>query len=133
VAPAKVFNAFADPMAKAHWFAGPDEWVKGESRYDFRVGGRESNSIGPKGGPVHCFECLYYDIVPDQRIIYAYEMHLDQKRISVSLTTIEFKPTNGGTRLTFTEYGVFLDGYDGAKERQEGSRWLLDKLGAALA
>jgi uncharacterized protein YndB with AHSA1/START domain len=132
VTPAKVFKAFADPDAKARWFRGPDEWANEKPAFDFRVGGRESNRTGPKEGPMHIFECLYYDIVPDERIVYAYEMYLDQRRISVSLTTIELQPVRGGTKLLFTEQGVFFDPSDGAKEREDGSNWLLDKLGASL-
>jgi uncharacterized protein YndB with AHSA1/START domain len=132
VAPARVFNAFADKNAKAKWFGGPDEWEKGPSSFDFRTGGREISSGGPKGGVHHKFEALYYDIVPDERIVYSYEMHLDDKKISVSLTTIEFAPAGKGTKLKFTEQGVFLDGYDDAGSREEGSKWLLGKLGDSL-
>jgi uncharacterized protein YndB with AHSA1/START domain len=39
--PAEVFNAFADPKAKAQWFVGPEEWESGPREFDFRVGGRE--------------------------------------------------------------------------------------------
>ena len=131
--PARVFAAFADPAQKARWFGGPDEWDKGPSQFDFRVGGRERASGGPKGGPVHAFDALYYDIVPDRRIVYAYDMHLGDVRISVSLTTVEFKPDGTGTRLVFTEQGVFLDGYDDAGSREGGTKWLLDKLGETLA
>lgn len=100
--------------------------------FDFRVGGRETNSTGPKGGPVHVFNCLYQDIVPNERIIYSYDMKLDDQRISVSLATIKFKAAGTGTRLVFTEQGVFLDGYDDAGSCEHGTRWLLDKLAAAL-
>jgi uncharacterized protein YndB with AHSA1/START domain len=131
--PARVFNAWADPKAKAAWFAGPDGWEKGGHEFDFRVGGRERLSGGPKGGPVHAFDSRYQDIVPDQRIVYAYDMHLDDVRISVSLATVEFKPVgSAGTRLIFTEQAVFLDGYDDAESRERGTRGLLDKLEMAL-
>jgi uncharacterized protein YndB with AHSA1/START domain len=130
--PARVFAAWADPVQKAHWFAGPDEWIKFSHDADFRVGGRERLSTGPAGGAVHKFDCCYQDIVPDQRIIYSYDMHLDNTRISVSLTTIEFKPEGTGTRLVFTEQGVFLDGTDSAATREQGTQGLLDNLGAAL-
>ena len=71
--------------------------------------------------------------MPDQRIIYAYDMHLDDKRISVSLATVELKPVgSSGTRLVFTEQAVFLDGYDDAESRERGTRGLLDKLEMAL-
>jgi hypothetical protein len=59
-------------------------------------------------------------------------MHLDQRRISVSLTTIELFAVAGGTRLLFTEQGVFLDGYDDITGREEGTRIGLDNLDRQL-
>ena len=130
--PARVFAAWADPVQKAQWFVGPDEWIKFTHEADFRIGGRERLSTGPAGGPMHKFDCCYQDIVPDQRIIYSYIMHLDDTPMSISLTTIELKPHGDGTRLIFTEQGVFLDGTDWASLREPGTRGLLDKLGAAI-
>jgi uncharacterized protein YndB with AHSA1/START domain len=130
--PARVFKAFADPVAKASWFGGPDEWNKSRGEFDFRVGGREALSGGPPDGVQHFFDARYYDIVPDQRIVFAYDLHLGENKISVSLVTVEIKPKGTGTRLTFTEQGVFLDGYDDAGRRERGTAELLDKLGASL-
>ncbi len=130
--PVRVFAAWADPAQKARWFVGPDEWITLSRETNFRVGGRERLATGPQGGTVHKFDCCYQDIVPGQRIIYTYDMHLDDTRISVSLTTVEFKPDGAGTRLVFTEQGVFLDGTDSAATREQGTHGLLDKLGATL-
>ena len=127
--PAEMFNAFADPKAKAQWFGGPDDWERGPREFDFRVGGRERTSGGPKGGTIHVFDCIYQDIVPNQRIIYTYDLHLGASRISVSLTTIEFAPAGKGTRLVLTEQGAFLDGYDNAGQREHGTNLLMDALG----
>jgi uncharacterized protein YndB with AHSA1/START domain len=131
-APARVFAAFASRAAKASWFQGPAEWGPSDHELDFKVGGRERVSGGPKGGPVHSFEARFQDIVPNQRIISSYDMHLDDKRISVSLATVELKPAGAGTRLIYTEQGAFLDGYDDAGSREHGTRALLDNLDAAL-
>jgi len=131
-APARVFRAFSDADAKAQWFAGPDDWTAEESEMDFRVGGREVSKGGPKGGPVHAFNAIYQDIVPDERIIYSYDMHLGETRISVSVTTIELKPRGAGTHLVFTEQGAFLDGFDNPALREEGTRELLEALDRAL-
>ena len=131
--PSRVFAAFADRAIKTHWFGGPEEWGPDEHEMDFRVGGQETSRGGPKGGPVHTFEARYYDIVPGQRIVFTYDMHLDDKRISVSLTTIEIEPNGAGTLLTFTEQGVYLDGYDDAGSREQGTRGLLDALGKELS
>ena len=130
--PSRVFRALADRQAKSKWFVGPDEWTVAKFEMDFRVGGREHNSGGRKGGPIHSFNAIYQDIVANQRIIYAYDMHIDDQRISVSLATIELKPEGSGTRLTFTEQGAFLDGYDDATDRERGTRLLLDALGRSL-
>jgi uncharacterized protein YndB with AHSA1/START domain len=130
--PARVFAAWANPAAKARWFIGPDEWETAAFDLDFRVGGREINRGGPPDGPVHVFHGYYQDIVPDQRIVYTYDMHLDQTRISVSLATVEFQPVGKGTRLIFTEQGAFLDGYDNPAQREQGTRELLDGLDAEL-
>ncbi len=130
--PARVFAAWADPAAKARWFVGPDEWNKGGHELDFRIGGRERLISRPPGGPAHVFDGRYQDIVPDQRIIFSYDMHLDQTRISVSLATVELKPAGDGTQLVFTEQAVFLDGYDDAGSRERGTRGLLDQLDAHL-
>jgi uncharacterized protein YndB with AHSA1/START domain len=130
--PARVFAAFASRAAKASWFQGPAEWGPSDHELDFKVGGRERVRGGPKGGPVHSFDARFQDIVPNQRIISSYDMHLDDKRISVSLATVELKPAGTGTRLIYTEQGAFLDGYDDAGSREHGTRALLDNLDAAL-
>ena len=130
--PAMVFAAFADQEAKASWFHGPEEWGRDEINLDFRVGGRETSRGGPKGGPVHAYDGLYYDIVENERIVLAYEMHLDGRRISVSLATIELRPSGKGTRLTFTEQGAFLDGFDNVADREHGTGEILDQLGNVL-
>ncbi|WP_374575874.1 SRPBCC family protein [Phenylobacterium sp.] len=130
--PARVFKAFADPQAKAMWFGGPDDWDETERSLDFRVGGREVSAGGPPGGPLHRFDALYYEIIENERIIYAYEMHLGGVRISVSIATIELKPSGGGTRFVMTEQGAFLDGFDNPSLREEGTLQLVDALAASL-
>ena len=74
-----------------------------------------------------------YDIVPDVRIVYAYEMHINQAPISVSVSTVEFKPEGKGTHMVVTEHGAFLDGLDNVAQREAGTNWLMDQLGAELA
>src|SRR5258707_2290030 len=89
--PARVFAAWASPAAKGRWFGGPDEWEKSEHKLDFRVGGRESVSGGPPGGPVHRFNNLYQDIVPNERTISMDHIHIADQRISGSLATAGVK------------------------------------------
>jgi uncharacterized protein YndB with AHSA1/START domain len=128
--PARVFQAWADPAAKARWF-GPAE-MKGSYELDFRIGGLEHLSLSAPDGPTYTFDARYQDIVPDERIVYAYDMHRDETRISVSLATVELAPAGGGTRLLFTEQSVFLDGQDTPAERERGTGTLLENLDAEL-
>jgi uncharacterized protein YndB with AHSA1/START domain len=130
--PARVFAAWSDPKLKALWFGGPAEWDKKPGVFEFRVGGRENLVGTPKGGEPHEFDATYHDIVRNERIIYSYGLLIGPRRISVSLTTVEMVPAGKGTKLTFTEQGVFLDGYEDNGSREHGSNWLLDKLGESL-
>jgi uncharacterized protein YndB with AHSA1/START domain len=130
--PEQVFKAFADPVAKAKWFAGGGTYTLLAREMDVRAGGREHVQGRWDTGMVSTFDAVYFDVIPNTRIVYAYEMHLDERKISVSLATLDIKPTPDGTRLVVTEQGVFLDGYDDAGSREHGTALLLDALGASL-
>jgi uncharacterized protein YndB with AHSA1/START domain len=130
--PARVFAAWATSEAKARWFGGPEEWQSEPHELDFRVGGHELDVGGPAGGPVHTYRAVYWDIVPEERIVYTYDMHLEDERISVSLATVELKPDGKSTRLIYTEQGAFLDRLDTPEQREQGTGSLLDALGKEL-
>jgi uncharacterized protein YndB with AHSA1/START domain len=130
--PSKVFKALTDSQAKAKWFGGGGEYKLLAREMDVRPGGREHVKGRWTSGVVSTFDAFYHDVVLDQRIVYSYEMHLDERKISVSLTTFELKPMGAGTLLVMTEQGAFLDGYDDADSRERGSNFLLDALGASL-
>lgn len=133
VRPARVFAAWSDPVFKLRWTVCGEGWVVSEHQFDFRVGGRELLRLGPAGGTAHVFDGHYFDIVPDERIVYGYALQLGDVRISVSLATLELRAVGRGTKLVFTEQGAYLDGYDGAREREEGTREGLDRLAPLLA
>ena len=129
----QVFRALSDEAAKNRWFHGPEGWRPIERFMDFRVGGRERVKGGFEGGATTTFDAVYHDIVPRERIVYTYEMRLDERKISVSLATLQIKPAGQGrTTLLVDEQGAFLDGYDDTGSRERGTRDLLDKLGASL-
>jgi uncharacterized protein YndB with AHSA1/START domain len=130
--PERVFAAFADDASKLKWFHGPDDWGAPVREMDFRVGGHEKHSGGPKGGTVHTFDARYLDIVENRRIIYSYDMYLGDRKISVSLATIELQTAGDGTNLRMTEHGAFLDDYEDAGSRERGTVGLLDALGKSL-
>jgi uncharacterized protein YndB with AHSA1/START domain len=130
--PAQVYQALSDPAAKSKWFAGGDGYTVVAREMDVRPGGREHVKGRWASGLVSTFDAIYHDVVPDERIVYSYEMHQDERKISVSLATFELKPTATGTRLVMTEQGAFLDGHDDAGSRERGSKFLLEALGVFL-
>ena len=132
-APARVFHAWSDKEAKTAWAYCHPEWPVLDHVFDFREGGREHLVTGPAGGTRHVFDAVFYDIVPDRRIVYAYDMYFQGKKISVSLATIEFVALGRGTKLIVTEHGAFLDGYDDAGNRERGTLGLMEQLERSLA
>ncbi|HVC63689.1 MAG TPA: SRPBCC family protein [Acetobacteraceae bacterium] len=132
-APATVFRALTDQDAKARWFGGGDDWTVLERTMDVRPGGRERAKGRWANGTVTLFDAVYFDVIPDTRLIYAYDMYINERKRSVSLATIELLPAGTGTRLIVTEQGAFLDGYEDAGSREHGTGFLLDRLGASLA
>jgi uncharacterized protein YndB with AHSA1/START domain len=89
---------------------------------DLSLGGAEASEVSRTDGTVHRFEARSCDTVEDARVVFCYAMYLGDRQISVSLTTMELEPAGDGTRLTFTEQGVFLDGADDVKARIVGIR-----------
>lgn len=130
---ARVWRALTDEAAKERWFTGPPgRWELLERHMDVRAGGRERLKGSWESGVVSTFDALYHDVTPNERLIYSYEMHLGERKISVSLATMELKEEGGKTVLAVTEQGAFLDGYDDAGSREHGTGQLLDALGASL-
>ena len=130
--PEVVFAAWASSDAKSKWFVGPSGWQAQQREVDFRVGGHERLVGRHASGKVSSFDARYYDIVTNERIVYAYEMHMDSVRISVSLATIEFKARKDGTGLVVTEQGVFLDEFDDVRRREQGTLILIGQLEKSL-
>lgn len=140
--PARVFAAFADEALKRRWFA--DEGHGGAMQSyanDFRVGGKETSRSrlagevpnGPPPGTQLGNDTVYMDIVPNERIVFAYAMLVGDYRISTSLATVQLRPEGSGTRLVFTEQAAFFDRSDGPKLRREGWTGLLAKIDHAIA
>jgi uncharacterized protein YndB with AHSA1/START domain len=126
----KLWAAWSDPKLKSKWF-GDGSGIPPKI-FEFKSGGRESSAGDIPGGPSFRFDVLYQDIVPNSRIVYNYDMHMNGKKISVSLASVEFWPEGKTTRMKLTEYGLFLDGLDNVAQRKEGTIGLMDQLGKFL-
>ncbi len=128
-----VWHALSDSAARDQWFGGGPEFDTREKSHEFRVGGRAIEEGQWHGGPRSRFQSTYTDIVEHQRIVFTYDMWVDDRHMSTSVTTIVLEADARGTQLTYTEQGVHFDGLDTVEGREAGTRGLLDNLGAFLA
>ena len=127
--PDQVFAAWADPAAKAQWFAGP----RASHQLDFRVGGSELTRGRQADGPELTFASTYQEIRPAELIVYSSTLSRADTLATVSVTTVEFVATDAGTRLVLTEYGVFLNELENPTWREQGTRTWLEQLTAHLS
>ena len=128
VPPDRAFRAWADTATKARWFAGNPSAYE----LDFRPGGVERNAATHEGKHI-VWESLYRDIVTNERIVYTSVLCEGDTVGTVSLTTVEFAPADGGTHLVLTEAGAYLDGWEQAAWREQGTSDWLNALGDDLA
>ncbi len=128
----RVWLAFADRAAKDKWFVGAPGFTPLKREMDVRPGGREIAQGRWDSGLVTTFDAVYFDVQPNERLVYSYELFKDERKISVSLATIELRSVGAGTTVVVNEQGAFLDGYDDAGAREHGTRALLEAVGASF-
>ncbi len=130
--PAKVFKAHAEEAAKRRWFAEGEGFVIDSYSLDFKVGGWERTRFrfGADGPPM-TNDCVYHEIKPNERMVFSYSMTIGGAMLSVSLSTVELIPAGKGTRLVFTEQGIYY-GEPNIEGRKEGTRGLLERLAENL-
>ncbi len=138
--PERVFEALSKPDVKARWFAGPPGWTQHERRMDFRVGGSEHLSGTHPSGMTSVFDATYFDIVPNERVVYVYEMIVNGRKISTSLATLRVERAGAKTKLVITEQGAYFDDPEMATyapegqnaSRRKGTEHLMDQLVASV-
>ncbi|HEY1511060.1 MAG TPA: SRPBCC family protein [Solirubrobacteraceae bacterium] len=128
-----VWHALSDNDARDQWFGGGSTFDVEEKAHDFRVGGHGTEDGQWHGGPRSRFVSTYTVIVDLRRIVFTYDLWVDEQHMSTSLTTIALEPDGDQTRLTYTEQGVHFDGLDSVEGREEGTRGLLEQLASHLA
>lgn len=129
--PRHVFRFWSEAQLKARWSRCHPDWLVLEDRFDFRVGGTEAKRWHTPKGDEQTFHAHYLDIVPERRIIYAYEMSFAGTRLSASLVTVTFETAGRKTKMTFTEQLAILTGGTAARDQrlvgtEEGLERLVD-------
>lgn len=122
------FRFWSDRTLKELWNGCHPEWLVLEDRFDFREGGLDIKRWRTPDGQELTYHAHYLDILPERRIIYAYEMSFGGARISASLATVELSPKGGQTRMKFTEQAVFLGDAAASGQRIQGTEEGFDRL-----
>lgn len=131
--PARAFRAWSEVDIKRKWFAGPpDRWTEADRTFDFRVGGKETLLGLFQAGGSSFYDATFLDIVPNERIVYAYRMSVDGELISVSLSTVEFSTNGTGAEVRYTEQAAYYHPEMGRESRQHGTEVLMDNFAASL-
>ena len=141
-APEQLWPLFAELPLRKTWVRMPGPSSTATHEFDFRVGGGERMTNTFVSGELS--EGLenrstFYDIVPNERIVFSYEALVGGILRWVALATVELSPNDdGGTRLEWTEQYSFVhlstaDGVNDVKHLIGGTRLRLNGLVAAAA
>ncbi|MEQ1712178.1 MAG: SRPBCC domain-containing protein [Hyphomicrobium sp.] len=125
---ARVFAAFADPVARAKWGVPSDTAVLLYDATDFRVGGHDRFRCGAKSDPKYHGEVRYLHIENERHIIYAETIDADGSRLSASLNTVEFMAIGQRTALKLTVQVAAIGGADMIAGTRFGHGVALTKL-----
>ena len=129
----RAFAAWSQVDLKAKWFVGPaGKWSLVKREMDFVPNGREV-VIGEFDGHGRShFDAVYLDIVDQENIVYAYRMYVNDELLSISLVTVSFEDNGPGTKMSFTEQGVYFATQEAALSRLEGSKMLIASIAETL-
>lgn len=103
-----VYAAFCDPASRRSQSPASDGSVIFLDEADLRIGGRDIFRFGQRHNPRLHGHSLYHDIVPECRIVCTDIVYEREQRLSVALSTFEFKPLMERTQLKVTAQLVFL-------------------------
>jgi uncharacterized protein YndB with AHSA1/START domain len=125
-----VYIAFADAKIRSIWSAPPDDVVIYD-QVDFQEGCQDQFRCGPKSEPNIHGVTHYWDIIPNQRIIFTEILSRDgNMKLAVSTTTIELVVPidHDSTKVTSTVQMVSLVGQNMIKGFSDGYNGALDNL-----
>lgn len=131
--PKHAFRFFSEQALKERWTSCHPDWTVLEEAFDFRVGGIEAKRWRTDKGHEQTFLARYLDIVPAQRIIYAFDMSFAGERLSASLATVELFAAAARTRMVFTEQIAWLGDANSLPLRVAGTGDGLDLLADIIA
>ena len=123
-----LYEAFADPIARARWGLPSPMATIIYDKADFRVGGRDVSRCGAKDDPRFLVEAVYLNIGANQRVVYSEKVDDGDRATSAALHTIEMSRDGSNARLKVTVQLAAFDGEDAAAGVRFGFNAALDNL-----
>ncbi len=103
----KVYRAWLDPALLAGWM-GPDDFTVTVATVDERVGGvHQVEMLDPDGGHHH-FVSTIEELVPDERIVFAFKFDPDAQKTRLTITFGDAE--GGGTALRLHHERITMEG-----------------------
>ncbi len=128
--PAKVWNAYADPEARAVWGVPSPDINMSYQEADFRPGGRDLCVCGPGPAEGVTVEALYHAITPEAQIVSTEIIGMPGAPEAISLVTTQMAAADGGTQITVTIQVTSLAGPEMEAELRGGWEAALANLAA---
>ena len=127
-----LFQAFADPNARARWGVPSPTAVLIFDESNFEIGGKDVQRCGAKDDPLFLVEAVYLDIKPNERIVYSERVSMGDATLSGALHTLEFSATKQGSALKATTQVAAMGDEEMLADTRSGFGAALDNLSCEL-
>ncbi|MBG1233696.1 SRPBCC domain-containing protein [Aestuariivirga litoralis] len=118
--PREVFECFTNLELRKQWFKGPPDGIELSRQLNARVGGHEELKVKWANGMLTHFVCTFHAVQPGERLVYNYDLFIDEKLYSTSLGDVVLKAVGLGTAMIFTEMTTYYG--DADVPEQDASR-----------
>lgn len=119
------YRAWTEIEHRKNWFVVPSGWKQIEQKVDVRVGGEEILHGGNENFESR-YTARFHMIIPDTRLVCAFDVHVNGEHYSTSLTGVDFGESENQTEVSYVEKIFYLtDDYD-EEGRLEGTKKLMD-------
>ena len=129
---AALFQAFADPNARARWGVPSPTAVLIFDESNFEIGGKDLQRCGAKDDPQFLVEAVYLDIKLNERIIYSERVSMGGTTLSAALHTLQFSKTLQGSALKASIQLAALNDAGMLADTRNGFSRALDNLSLEL-
>jgi uncharacterized protein YndB with AHSA1/START domain len=131
--PEAVFDAWTNPEVLRRWWAAQPSGTSPGCEVDLRVGGRYRMRMqDEEGGEVHAVSGEFHEVERPTRLVYSWcwDGTHGPHPGHVSVVTVEFHPTPGGTLVSLDHSGLATE--ESAVRHAQGWNGALDNLAGRI-